>query len=522
MTRGRGTASVVASPVLVGAVTTLIVIVSVFLAYNANKGLPFVPTYDLSARVPNGSNLVPGNEVRVGGFRVGVVDTVKPATQVINGTTTPIAVVNMKLDKTVEPLPVDTKIIIRSRSALGLKYVQLTPGKSKQDYKAGGTIPLANATLPIEFDDFLNTFDDPTRAASRLALQGYGDAFAGRGPDINAALQSLNPFFHFLTPVMRNLNDPRTALKDFFKNIGEVSAQIAPVAQVQARLFSEMADTFAAISSCPGCLQATIEKNPPTLDTAIASFRVQRPFLADFTDLSRRLLPFANELPIALPKLNAALAAGIKVLPQTVTLNKNTEEVFRALDDLVQEPTTGLALNDLRDTLAVTKPLINYVAPYQTVCDYTTIFFTGLGQHQSEGVSNGTAERVLLKNDNNVQDNRFGNVYNDRPVDLPTGVDPTTAKTAAGDALQVFHGGPYYPAIDAQGNADCQNGQFGYIDGPLGKGRYPAHGRVPGDDPNFTQFERNFAGGSHNVYSDNTPGLAGTTFTGVKNLKAVP
>ncbi len=36
----------------------LVVTVSVFLAYNANKGLPFVPTYDLSARVPNGSNLV--------------------------------------------------------------------------------------------------------------------------------------------------------------------------------------------------------------------------------------------------------------------------------------------------------------------------------------------------------------------------------------------------------------------------------------------------------------------------------
>jgi phospholipid/cholesterol/gamma-HCH transport system substrate-binding protein len=522
MTRGGGTASVVASPVLVGAVTTLIVIVSVFLAYNANKGLPFVPTYDLSARLPNGSNLVPGNEVRAGGFRVGVVDTVKPATQVINGRTTPIAVANMKLDKTVDPLPIDTKIIVRSRSALGLKYVELTPGKSKQTYKAGGTIPLANATLPIEFDDFLNTFDDKTRAASRLALTGYGDAFAGRGPDLNAAIQGLNPFFTFLRPVMANLNNPNTALKDFFKNIGEVSAQIAPVARVQAELFTKMADTFQAFNQCPGCLQQTIEKNPPTLDTAIRSFRIQRPFLIDFADLSRRLQPFANVLPVALPKINAALAAGTRVLPQTVTLNRNTEEVFRALDDLVQDPSTDLALRDLRDTLAVTKPLINYIAPYQTVCDYTTMFTTGLGQHQSEGVRGGTGERVLLKTDNGVQDNRFNNLFNDRPVDLPTGVDPTTAKTPKGDPLEVFHGGPYYPAIDAQGNADCQNGQFGYIDGPLGQGRYPAHGRVPGDDPNFTQFERNFAGGSHNVYLDNTPGLAGTTFTGVKSLRSVP
>src|SRR5213079_241671 len=294
MTRGRGTASIVASPVLVGAVTTLIVIVSVFLAYHENKGLPFVPTYDLSARLPNGSNLVPGNEVRLGGFRVGVVDTIKPATQVINGKTTPIAQVNMKLDKTVEPLPIDTHVIVRARSALGLKFVEITPGRSKRTFKAGGTIPLANATLPVEFDDFLNTFDLQTRENSRLALTGYGDAFAGRGEDLNQAIQGLNPFFHFLRPVMANLNNPATRLKDFFKNIGAVSAQVAPVARVQAELFTEMADTFAAFSRCPGCLQQTIEKNPPTLDTAITSFRVQRPFLADFADLSRRLQPFAN------------------------------------------------------------------------------------------------------------------------------------------------------------------------------------------------------------------------------------
>jgi virulence factor Mce-like protein len=522
MTRGRGTASVVASPVLVGAVTTLIVIVSVFLAYNANKGLPFVPTYDISARVPNGSNLVPGNEVRVGGFRVGVVDTVKPATQVINGKTTPIAVLNMKLDKTVQPLAVDSKLIIRARSALGLKYVQLTPGTSQQTYKAGGTIPLANATLPVEFDDFLNTFDDPTRSASQSSLAGYGDALAGRGADLNEAIHALNPFFTFLTPVMTNLSDPRTKLSEFFKQIGAVSAQVAPVARVQAEVFSEMADTFAAISRCPSCLQDTIAKNPPTLDVSIRSFRVQRPFLVDFTDLSRRLQPAADVLPSALPKLNAALAVGTQVLPDTVTLNENTEDVFRALDDLVQEPSTGLALSDLRDTLGVTRPLIGYVAPFQTVCNFTTAFTTGLGQHQSEGVSNGTAERVLLKSDNRAQDNRFSTVYNDRPADIPTGQDPTTAVDQSGNPLEVFHGGPYYPAIDAQGNADCQGGQFGYLDGPTGKGRYPAHGPVQGDDSTNTEFSRMFGGGSHTVLDDNNPGLAGTTYRGVKNLRDVP
>src|SRR5438132_3597510 len=121
MTRGRGTASIVASPVLVGAVTTLIVIVSVFLAYNANTGLPFVPTYNLRAELPGGANLVPGNEVRIGGFRVGVIDKIDTGSGVFQGKRRAIAVIRMKIDKSAQPLSRDTGVLVRPRSALGLK-----------------------------------------------------------------------------------------------------------------------------------------------------------------------------------------------------------------------------------------------------------------------------------------------------------------------------------------------------------------------------------------------------------------
>src|SRR5205807_379931 len=135
-----------ASPVLVGAVTTLVVMVAVFLAYNANKGLPFVPTYDLSAQLPSGADLVPGNEVRIGGFRVGLIDNMRPGRGVVDGKMQNIAIVDMKLDKTIEPLSRDTTGIVRARSVLGLKYLQLTPGTSTKTFKPGDTIPLAAAT----------------------------------------------------------------------------------------------------------------------------------------------------------------------------------------------------------------------------------------------------------------------------------------------------------------------------------------------------------------------------------------
>ena len=63
---------------LVGAVTVLVAIVAVFLSYNANSGLPFVPTYDLKANLPNAAQLVEGFEVRIGGARVGVVVEIEP------------------------------------------------------------------------------------------------------------------------------------------------------------------------------------------------------------------------------------------------------------------------------------------------------------------------------------------------------------------------------------------------------------------------------------------------------------
>ncbi|HZX42337.1 MAG TPA: MlaD family protein, partial [Myxococcaceae bacterium] len=58
--------------------TVLVVVVAVFLAYQANQGLPFVPTYKLSAELPDADSLVPGNEVRVGGIRVGQIKSVDP------------------------------------------------------------------------------------------------------------------------------------------------------------------------------------------------------------------------------------------------------------------------------------------------------------------------------------------------------------------------------------------------------------------------------------------------------------
>jgi virulence factor Mce-like protein len=516
--------------VLVGAVTVLIVIVGVYLSYNANKGLPFVPTYQLEAELPNGQKLIEGNEIRLGGFLVGVVNKMQPTTVTENGHRKTIALVDMKLNRQVEPLPVDTKIAVRPRSALGLKYLDIVPGKSKKTLQAGDTIHLANAaTQAVEYEDVFSTFDKPTRDNSRTALKGFGDAFAARGTSINEAIEAFNPFFRHLTPVMQTLSKPDTRLDNFFRSINQAAEQVVPVAKVQAALFGKMANTFDAFSACEGCLQQTIEKTPPTLAVAAESLRVQRPFLSEFTTLSRQLRPTVATLHDNLGTIDAALRTGTPVLRRSPELNRLTGKVFAALDDLARNPVTKLALTDLHTTFAVLRPLAEYVAPYNTVCNNGVAFFTGLADHMSEDVTGGTSEVVLMRTGSNFQNHAFNQNESERPADVPANVDPQAYVDPSGNPYQVWHNSAYAPAVDAQGHADCQTGQTGYTDGPIvsGGSKYaPAPLADPANPVAYQDWETAHGGGSHVSWDNDLPGLRGPSYVtgrlGIDSLRDVP
>ena len=187
----RGSASIAANPVLIGAATTLVVLVAVFLAYNANSGLPFVPSYQLAPRSrtrrTSSSATTCGSAAR-GSARSTTI------TPVVRKDGSVVARLDLKLETTIKPLPVDSTVIVRPRSALGLKYVQITRGHSSRGFEDGATIPVRQATPPpVELDEVLNTFDDRTRQAGRTNIDEFGTVFAGRGADLNRAIEAFNP-----------------------------------------------------------------------------------------------------------------------------------------------------------------------------------------------------------------------------------------------------------------------------------------------------------------------------------------
>jgi virulence factor Mce-like protein len=498
--RGRGRAqSLAASPTLVGAITTLIVIVAVFLAYNATNGLPFVPTYQVSVILPNASRISPNNEVRIGGIRVGIVDSIEPIPNQKTGRTD--AKLNLKLDKSVDPLPAGTTVRVRYKSSFGLKYLQLTRGTGP-GLREGSTIPVSHSSSQTEFDDINNTFDPRTRAASRVSLEGYGDAFAARGASLNETIQNLNPLFKNLKPVAEILTAPNTRLNNFFPALGRTAEVVVPVAEQQAELFTNMAITFGALSEDPQALKDTISSGPPTLSEGTTALRQQRPFLTDFADLNRRLLPGLVALRQTLPTLNDALSVGAPVLARSPSVNQKLGQTFVQLRSLVRQPQTKTSLLRLRETFDQAAPAATFIAPFQTVCNYFNYFFTWLPEHLTQRDDLGTTQRVAIVGAPN------GAPVGGLPGPAPLAQAPiggysgiaSNGKDAGGTfsphTIPITHGDPYGPAVDSSGNADCQSGQSGYLLGNL---------RVPG------QPASNPAVAVPDIPGDRGPTFAGRT-----------
>jgi phospholipid/cholesterol/gamma-HCH transport system substrate-binding protein len=383
------------NPVLIGAATILVVLVAVFLAYNANQGLPFVPTYQLRAEVPSAANLVVGNDVRIGGSRVGFVDGIEAQRQ-DDGST--IAVLDLTLERDVAPLPRDSTLIVRPRSALGLKFVEITRGTDSEGFDEGATIPLEAATpAPVEFDEVLSMFDEATRDAAAANTRGFGDAFAGRGESINTAIGAFRPLLRDVVPVAQNLSSPETNLRRFFGELGEAAAIVAPAAEAQAELFVNLDTTFGALREVARpYIQESITEGVPALETAIRTLPVQRPFLRNTEALFRELRPGAAALRTSAPTIADALEVGTRVLPRTPPFNRRLASLLDELQTFAEDPQVAIGLDATTATLQSLEPTLAFITPAQTVCNYLTLFFRNVSSLLSVGDRNGTWQRFII------------------------------------------------------------------------------------------------------------------------------
>jgi hypothetical protein len=119
-------------------------------------------------------------------------------------------------------------------------------------------------------------------------------------------------------------------------------------------------------------------------------------------------------------------------------------------------------------------PQLRYLGPFVTVCNYWNMWWTYISDHFSDEDGTGTLERIQAKQ--------------------PTAGSPEAplSEFGASEPIPDAHAQAYGAAIDDQGNADCENGQRGFME-------HNTEG-VP--------KERRL------VVDADTPGNQGTTFSG--------
>ncbi len=464
----RRRSSLAASPLLIGAITTLIVVVAVFLSYNANNGLPFVPTYNIKVELPEATGLQDSNQVRIAGTRVGIVSSLSPHENPRTGRVTAIA--DLKLEKKIEPLPANTKAIVQSVSAVGLKYLELEKGTSRQTLKAGSEIPVAQTREPVNIEELFNMFDKKTRTAIKINTNNFGDGLAGRGLGLNNTIHELRPLVTNATPVLHNLAAPSTGLHELFVALDRSASQTAPVAEQNAELFSNLDTFFSAWASVAPSIEATNRGGPASLEQAIYSLPHEAPFYENATEFMHLLRPSASDLRTVAPQLGHAFSDGAVNLTAATALNTRLAESSKALSEFAQNPVVELALEDFPQTLEIGNPLLAGIAPEQINCNYWTLAFRNLASLQSENVGVGTLARA------GVVLSPIGPNNEGYPSSAPA--NGPSEEHADGSTKIIdnnhLHYNPY-PNITGPGQAQvCEAGNETYVPGQAEIGNLPA------------------------------------------------
>ena len=291
-------------PALLGAVTVFIAIVAIYFVYQADSGLPFVPTYDVQAELPNAEHLGKTGDVRMAGVLVGRVGERELVTDPDGSTH---AVLELRLYKEIEPLPADSQVAMRAVSSLGWSYVELLPGKSEQPLRGNPPrIVSEHPTEDISLSDSLEAYDERTRGALGRYLGGAGDSVATRGPEINDVIALAPQTFRHLEGAARTLASPHSDLGGFIRGFARFNEALSPVAHEQAGFFRGLDLTFGSLAAARSDVAAATAEAPAMFEAGIRGLPRQRTLVRETKRLFAAMRPGIHALRGAADHIEAA------------------------------------------------------------------------------------------------------------------------------------------------------------------------------------------------------------------------
>jgi phospholipid/cholesterol/gamma-HCH transport system substrate-binding protein len=333
--------------------------------------------YELRAIFDNGGFLVPGEEVRIAGAKVGEVVEVDVSREdeivSLEGGEKAIpgkAVVVMRIDdEAFHDFREDAECLIRPQSLLGERFVQCRHTQPRaagtepppplpeipegQPGEGQHLLPLENNGKQVDLDLIQNINRRPYAERFRLILNDLGAGLAARGDELAEIIERSNPALRETNEVLAILAAQNRALADLARDSDTV---LEPLARERRHLTG-----FIRNATIPA--QATAERRGD-LEAGFAKFpgalRELRSTMVELEAFANQATPVLADLGAAAPDLTRATELLEPFSKGSTTALTSLGDAAAASGPLIRD--SDPVIVDLRDLARATKPAAKSLA----------------------------------------------------------------------------------------------------------------------------------------------------------------
>jgi phospholipid/cholesterol/gamma-HCH transport system substrate-binding protein len=345
-----------AKRLLAAGLLAAVVLLAVVLSLGADDGNGG-RTYRVRAIFDSASFLVPGEDVKVAGVKVGAIES-------LDVTRDNKAAIVLRIDDPAfQSFKRDASCAVRLQSLIGEKFVaceptqphdansqpepalrKITRGPGKGQY----LLPIANTSSPVDIDLLNDIMRVPQRQRFAIIINELGVGLAGNGRELRAVIRRANPALQQFDRVLAILAQQNRVLANLAT---ESDAALGPIAR-NASHISNFVDKAGQTA------QATAERGD-ALEQNFAKFPA---FLTELTPTSRRLGEFAAAATPVFRDLRIAAPAVNRIFEQLGPFSTAALPTFRTLSELSDIGTQALkqsqpVINDISTFGKASKPL---------------------------------------------------------------------------------------------------------------------------------------------------------------------
>jgi phospholipid/cholesterol/gamma-HCH transport system substrate-binding protein len=313
----RGAAAVVA----LFAVAAFVAVVLLATSAGGSNG-----SYTVRAIFDDAANIIPGENVKIGGVKVGTVGNVTPTAQAK-------AAVILKISSSgFKDFRADASCTIRPQALIGEKFVDCLPTQPRvagtplppplkkigKKHEGAGEylLPVQNTHSPVDIDLLGDIQRLPERQRFTIILNELGAGLAGRGSDLHDVIRRANPALQELDKVLAILASENHVLA---KLAVDSDKALAPFAAVRNRVadFIQQSNTVAqATARHRGALARNLQLFPQLLEQL-------GPAMERLSRFADQTTPVFKDLKVAAPGIDKAFTSLPAFADSTTKFFKN-------------------------------------------------------------------------------------------------------------------------------------------------------------------------------------------------------